>query len=305
MTTALIVASGKTNSKTKFEPTKVVGTITAAERIFILLRQAGIQRIVVVSDEEDKLQKNHSSSSADITFLPSPADGEMLDSIKAGLAYLDGKCTQVLIVYVDVPMFSVETIHSLIEAEGGVCIPSYRGQWGHPILLRAEHFHEILAYHGQHGLRGAIEQAGIGKQIVEVDDPGVRADIQRGKSYEKLLPMHDAARLRVSCQIGIGKERIFYNDEVHRLLRLVEELGSLSKACAYTGISLNKGRTIISTIEQQMGHPVLETQQGGKNGGYSHLTEEMKVLMSRYDGFSREADGFLQQLFEKYFISDK
>lgn len=301
MTAALIIASGRTDSKTSFEPSKMIGTITAVERISISLQQAGIQRIVVVCDEHDRIKKMNSS--ANLIFLSAPSGGEMLDSIKTGLSYLQDKCTEVLLVYVDIPMFSVDTIHSLREAEGGICIPSYHGRCGHPVLLRAEHFPAVLAYEGDRGLRGAIEAVGIPKQIVEVDDAGIRADIQRGQTYEKLLSGHDASRPRLSCQFKIGKERVFYDGDVHQLLLLIEELGSLSKACVYMGISLSKGRAVIATIEQQLGHPVLATQQGGRNGGYSHLTEEIKTLMARYDDFCCEAKDTMEQLFQKYFTS--
>ena len=300
MTAALIIASGKTNTKTAFEPAKMIGSITAVERIAILLQQAGIQRIAVVCSEDDKIRKLHTS--ANLTFLTAPSDGEMLDSIKIGLTYLRNKCTEALIVYVDIPMFSVHTVHKLMQADGDVCIPSYHGRWGHPILLRADHFAQILAYQGDNGLRGAIEAANINKRILEVEDAGIRADIQRDLSYQKLITNHDAAKMRLTCQFGIAKERVFYDGYVHQLLSLMEELGSLSKACTHMGISLNKGRAIIATIEQQIEHPVLETQQGGKHGGYSRLTAEMKSLLADYDSFCAEAETYLQQLFQKYFL---
>lgn len=302
MIAALIITSGHTNSKTKLKPEKIIGTITAVERVAILLQQTGIDRIVVVCDKNSKLQKFHSS--VNFTFLYSPSEGEMLDSIKIGLEYLQDKCTGVLIAYVDVPMFSMHTAEALITAEGDICIPSYQGRWGHPIFLQAKHFSKILAYHGERGLRGAIDAAGLQKQIIPVDDAGILADIQKDGSYKKLLSGHDAARLRLSYRFEIGKERIFYGPDIHQLLQLIDELGSLSKACTYMGISLNKGRTIISTIEQQLKQPVLETQQGGKNGGYSHLTNDIKQLMNCYDDFCSEANNTLQQIFQKYFPSD-
>lgn len=302
MTAAMIIASGKTKNKTNFEPAKVIGSITAVERVTILLQQAGVQRIVVVCDEDDKIRKIRSVSN--LTFLAGPKDGEMLDSIKTGLSYLHDKCSKALIVYVDVPMFSIATLRALMDADGDVCIPSYHGRWGHPILLRTDRFCKVMSYHGDRGLRGAIDASGIKKQIVEVDDAGIRADIQRDQFYKELLPDHDASRMRLSYQLGIGKERVFYDDNVHQLLSLTEELGSLSRACVYMGISLNKGRTVISTIEQQLGQPVLVTQQGGKNGGYSHLTPEIKTLSLEYNAFCSEAEDILQELFRKHFVSN-
>lgn len=300
MTAALIIASGKTNRNTNFEPTKLIGSITAVERVAILLRQAGVERIAVVCLEDDRIRKLRSVPN--LTFLTAPAGGEMLDSIKTGLEYLQNKCSEAFIVCVDVPMFSADTLCTLMEAQGDVCIPAYKGRWGHPVLLRAAHFSDIMAYDGENGLKGALESTSLNKQIIEVEDPGVRVNIRRDAAYEELVPEHDAAKLRLACRFAIGKERVFYNDEVHQLLALTEELGSLSKACLHMGISLNKGRSVIATVEQQLGEAALETQQGGKHGGWSRMTPETRDMFERYSAFTDEAEQALQELFEKHFL---
>ena len=53
MTAALIIAAGKTDRKDRFSPEKQIGRITAIERVVLLFKLAGIQRIVVVGDEEE------------------------------------------------------------------------------------------------------------------------------------------------------------------------------------------------------------------------------------------------------------
>ena len=66
-------------------------------------------------------------------------------------------------------------------------------------------------------------------------------------------------------------------------------------------ISLNKGRTIINRIEDQLGCQIIKTQQGGVNGGYSSTTDFAKTLMQNFENFSKEADEILSQLFKKHF----
>lgn len=302
MTAALIIAAGKTASKEHFEPDKKIGSITAIERTAILLRQAGIRRIAVVcGDKDDKTAKLVPSMA--LTFLNGSSGNDMLDNIKIGLSYLQDKCHQTLISYVDVPMFSINTVQELIkESENGdVCIPSYNGHAGHPILLRAEHFPKILAYSGKKGLDAAITFSGLNRHFVNVDDPGILSDIQKSQSYEELIAEHDASRLRASFRFRLLRECPFYGPGVHQLLLLTEECGSLSEACRYMGISYSKGRKMISTLKEQTGHAVLETHPGGKGGGYSHLTKETRELMQRYDAFCTEAQEAFQNLFEKYF----
>lgn len=299
MTAALIISAGKTDRKEHFSPERQIGKIPAIERIALLFKVAGIKKIVVVGDEHELPQKL--VSSMNLVFLTVPAGGEMLDSIKQGLQYLQNKCTEVLVAYVDVPMFSLQTVNELLCADENVCIPCCRGRCGHPILLRDSCFEDVISYHGPDGLKGAIENANIECQIVDVDDEGILTDVQSGISYEALAAEHDISKIRASFQIRISKEKGFYGPGVHHLLSLTEELGSLSNACKHMGMSYTKGRRIISTMEEQLGTPMLETQQGGKMGGGSSLTEAARKMMVSYSAFQEEADAALQEIFNKHF----
>lgn len=299
MISALIIATGKTKHKDNFEPKKIIGSITAVARVTISLEQAGINSIVVVGGEDDKFKSLNQNSN--ITYISVPKDSEMIDSVKAGLEYLKGKCQKALIVYVDVPMFAVNTIKALSKGTADVSIPSYKGFLGHPLMLTHSFFDEVINYSGDNGLKGAIDHSDLRKEIIEVDDPGVTADIQKDKTYKNLLESHDASKLRLSVQLELGKEKLFFDKEAYSLLNLIDELGSISKACVYMKISLNKGRTIISRIEEQLGYQIIKTQQGGVNGGYSSTTDAAKTLMHSFGNFSREADDVLNQLFKKHF----
>ena len=299
MTAALIISAGRTKHKDSFSPERQIGNISAIERLALLFQVAGIQRIVVVGDEEKLPQKF--ASSMNLIFVTVSRDGEMLDSIKEGLRYLQGKCTDVLLSYVDVPMTSLETVEALLAARGSACVPSYRGRCGHPIRLQENCFERILSYRGPDGLKGAMDASGIKRKIIEVDDPGILTDTRSGASYEALAEEHELSKLRISFKIKISKEKGFYGPGAHQLLKLIEESGSLSNACQYMGMSYTKGRKIVATMEEQMGTPVLETQQGGKTGGGSQLTKAAKEMMIRYNAFIAEADSELQKIFQKHF----
>ena len=108
-------------------------------------------------------------------------------------------------------------------------------------------------------------------------------------------------KIRADFRIKISKERSFYGPGVHHLLQLIEEVGSLSNACQHMGMSYTKGRKVLSTMEEQLGTPVVETRQGGKDGGYSRLTEKAKKMMNTYSAFQEEAETALQSIFRKHF----
>lgn len=299
MTAALIIAAGKTDRKHRFSPEKQFGRISALERMVLLFQLSGIQRIVVVGDEKELSQKL--VPSMNLVFFHVSEKVEMLDGIKLGLEYLQNKCQRAFVCPVDVPLFSRETVEKLLQAEGDVCIPSYQGRCGHPILLRSSCFAKILSYHGSGGLKNAIQEADLLRNFVETQDPGILANGASDTPYEALLSDHDTMKLRASFRLRISREKVFYGPGAHHLLQLIEEFGSLSNACQHMGMSYTKGRKIIAIMEEQLGTPVLETKQGGKDGGYSRLTEEAQAMMSCYSAFWEEADALLQKLFQKHF----
>lgn len=301
MTAALIITAGKTKNREKFGPEKKIGSISAAERLVLLIQQAGIERIVVVCNKKDRMKKL--VPNMNLIFLESDGNSEMLEYIKQGLEFLYDKCSEVLISYVDVPLFSVNTVKTLCKSPGDVCVPSFNGRCGHPVLLRHNGFEKIIHFNGDGGLKGAILESGLGKNIVEVQDSGIRSNIGYENPEESIVKGHDVGKLRASFKFRISKEQVFYGPGVHQLLQLVQEFGSLSDACRHMGISYGKGRKMIYTMEQQLGISVLETRQGGKDGGYSHLTNEARKIMSAYKAFKDEAEIEMQKLFEKFFLS--
>jgi molybdenum cofactor cytidylyltransferase len=302
MIAALIIATGKTARRDKFEPLKEIGTISAIERIVKVFRRAGIQRIVVVSDGEDKTERLAPHMS--VVYLPGQKEAEMLDNVKTGLTYLQDKCTAVMITHVAVPLFSVETVRALMEVEGGsVYIPLYRGRPGHPMLLRSEYFQAILSYLGDQGLAGAVKAAGLQRRFVEVADEGVLVNINDEENYEHLVTKHSLRKSHPELRVRIVREKPFYGPGAQQLLQLTIETGSLLKACRHMGISYSKGRKIISLMEEQLGYPVIDSQQGGKDGGSSVVTEECKNLMETYAEFYAEAKQCTYELFDKYFSS--
>ena len=302
MVAALIIAAGKTERRSNFDPQKEVGTIPAIQRVVMVFQRAGIERIVVVCDQDgDRTEKL--AAHMNVIFLNNRKDAEMLDSVKTGLAYLRNKCTAAMITHTNIPLFSVETVHALMAAEGGICIPSHNGSMGHPMLLRAECFQAVLSYCGSGGLAGAVESSGLQRQLVDVEDEGILTKVCYEKDYSHLIAGHNLMDLHPDIRIRLVREKPFYGPGAHQLLQLTEEIKSLREACRRMGISYSKGRNIIAVMEQQLGYPIIESQQGGPTGGCSVATSEGKELIRNYTGFCTEARQYLQKLFSKYFAS--
>jgi molybdate transport repressor ModE-like protein len=304
MVSALIIAAGKTARRDNFDPQKEVGTIPAIQRVVMVFQRAGIERIVVVCDESgDRTEKL--AANMNVIFLYSRKDAEMLDSIKTGLVYLQNKCTGVMITHTDIPLFSVETVRALMAADGEIRIPSHNGNIGHPMFLRAECFPAILSYCGSGGLAGAVETSDFQRRLVDVEDEGVLTNVhyKKKKAYEHLVAGHNLMQLTPDIRIRLVREKPFYGPGAHQLLQLTEEMKSVREACRRMGISYSKGRGIIAIIEQQLGYPVIKSQQGGKTGGHSTVNQKGRELISSYAGFCAEARQYIQGLFDKYFTA--
>lgn len=297
MFSAIIVTTGKTARKDHFEPWKEVGSISAIQRIIMVFQRAGIQRIAVICDTD----KTRLTSYANVVYLYGDKHADMLSNLKIGLTYLQDKCTAAIITHVDVPLFSVETVRTLMAADAPLCIPQYGGCTGHPILLQVPYFHTVLSYTGAEGLAGAMKASHLKAQLIAVEDEGILTNIQRQENYTHLLSSHNLTQLHPDIQIRLTKEKPFYDPEVQQLLQLTEETASLRNACTHMGISYSKARAMVSQAEQQIGYPILERQQGGKSGGYSMVTTEGKQFMQNYTSFCREATSMINDLFLKYF----
>ncbi|RLE76869.1 MAG: hypothetical protein DRJ44_02425 [Thermoprotei archaeon] len=68
-----------------------------------------------------------------------------------------------------------------------------------------------------------------------------------------------------------------------KLLKLVDNTGSISKAAEEMGVSYKFAWSYIKSIEESLGVRIVKTYRGGKGGGFTKLTERGKKLVNFYD----------------------
>ncbi len=95
--------------------------------------------------------------------------------------------TAAVIVPGDHPAFRAETVVRLLahQAPGAMVIPTFGGRRGHPILLGAGLFEAVFDLDHEVGLRQLCERRPECVRYVEVDDPGVVADIDTPADYAR------------------------------------------------------------------------------------------------------------------------
>ena len=115
-------------------------------------------------------------------------------SMQCGLRAIPPECDGVIFTLVDHPSVELSTISALIPAtrsEGSpqplVRIPRFQGERGHPIWLAREIFKEILALPADGAARDVIRAHRPQTEFLDVDDPGVLADIDDPRAYSELM----------------------------------------------------------------------------------------------------------------------
>lgn len=184
---ALVVAAGLSSRMKAFKPMLPLDGDTLLRRGLNTLLQAGCAPVAVVTGHRaEELEASLSGLPVTCLYNPDYARCQMLDSVKLGLAWQEGRCERLLFSPGDVCLYGLDTVQALKEAAGPLCYPVCRGRRGHPVMISCELIPAVLGYGGERGLAGALEAADAGMELA-VEDPGILLDADTPEDYRRLL----------------------------------------------------------------------------------------------------------------------
>ncbi len=189
---AVIAAAGMSSRMGAFKPLLCLGGVTAIERVINGFIRAGIEScsiIVVSGHNADELYNKLSYSGVILIKNNEYQNTDMLHSVKLGLAYLKGRYRGIFFTPADVPLFTAETVKSLMLSNAPVSVPVFDGKAGHPVLLGESIIDSVLRFNGEDGLRGAIKSLSSETERISVRDKGVLYDMDTPDDYSKLLKL--------------------------------------------------------------------------------------------------------------------
>lgn len=303
---AILVGAGASKKMKEFKPLLPFGDSTIALHIVTMLKQLHIDPIVVVTGYKAEELQEHLAH-ANVRFIKNERyfETQMLDSIILGMKDISHQCERVLIMPMDLPNITQETIENEIKIQAPIIRTSYQGKGGHPIIIDKQVFSCIYDYQGDHGLRGALEHSGYSVIDFEVEDSGVIEDIDTQEEYQAIIednylqgkghPIHPQVKITLS-----GNE-VFFGPGVKQLLKHIDETGSIQEACSKMGMSYSKGRKMLKRIEHELGYSVVKRWTGGNGGGGSTLNDEGKILIENYELMEAEFNEEIMRIFKKYF----
>jgi len=91
----------------------------------------------------------------------------------------------------------------------------------------------------------------------------------------------------------------------YRLLKAIDEEGSLKKAAERLHYSYRYAWGNIRKMEDHLGKKLIISHKGGSGGGDSILTPEGRLLLDKYEALRRDLYDYLKQAFERIFTDDR
>lgn len=89
-------------------------------------------------------------------------------------------------------------------------------------------------------------------------------------------------RILLGREIAIGPGKA-------ELLRLIEEMGSISAAAREMGMSYRRAWTLVETMNGAFREPVVEAAIGGRGGGGAQVTDFGREALNRYRAMEEKA----------------
>ena len=189
---AIVLAAGL--SRRMGKANKLLAEIdggTMVARVLDAVTASHASPIIVVTGHEAERVEG-ALAARRITFVRNPEYEEGLaSSVRHGIAALSNDVDGALICLGDMPRIRTAQLDRLIAAfnptEGrAICVPTFRGKRGNPILLARRFFPEMQRLKGDSGARHLIGQYHEVVFEVEMDDDGVLVDIDSPDKLVKL-----------------------------------------------------------------------------------------------------------------------
>ena len=93
----------------------------------------------------------------------------------------------------------------------------------------------------------------------------------------------------------------FFGEGPARLLKGIEEHGSLRCAAMSMDMAYTKALKLMKNAEAALGFPLTTRITGGRDGGGSTLTPEGKAWLRRYEAYTKACEEANQQMFRTFF----
>ena len=111
--------------------------------------------------------------------------------------------------------------------------------------------------------------------------------------------------MRLKCKVWLEKDgKLCFGAGRARILKAVDQTGSLNAAARELGLSYRHAWSQIHTAEQRLGEPLLLRTRGGNRRGGAELTDYAREVMRRFESLEREVRDFTDRRFAEWGMVD-
>lgn len=189
---ALVLAAGRsTRMGVENKLLRKIGVNPMVRQTVETALASGVEDVIVVTGHQTN-EVMESLKGLKVRFVENPNFTEGLStSLKAGARALPVGCDGAIIMLGDMPLVSTEVLTRLIAAfdpvEGrSICVPTYDGKRGNPILWGAQFFPDFQALTGDIGAKHLLSENEDGLCEVAMADGGVLADFDTPDAFNAL-----------------------------------------------------------------------------------------------------------------------
>lgn len=187
----VILAAGESRRMGAPKALLPIGGETFVGRIVRTARLAGLAPLrIVAASALPAIAQTHFELEPLLVPNPHPELGQ-LASLRRGIASLAAEVDAAVVLLVDHPLVSADTIRAFLRARraagGAIVVPVSAGRRGHPVLFGREVFAELAASPLQLGARAVVARQPERVIEVEVDDPGIHADVDSPSDYATMI----------------------------------------------------------------------------------------------------------------------
>jgi molybdenum cofactor cytidylyltransferase len=184
---AVVLAAGRSTRMGEPKPLLELDGQTFIERAVGTLRAGGCRIVVAVVNEGADWTARLADTTGALVVLNDDERAQQIDSLRRALPHLPADGAGALVLPVDHPTVSPDTVRALIAAfrdDGALIVrPLYRSVPGHPTLFARPLFDELLHGELRDGARTVIEAHLEQIRDIEVADAGVLADVNTPEDY--------------------------------------------------------------------------------------------------------------------------
>jgi molybdenum cofactor cytidylyltransferase len=188
---ALVLAAGQSRRMGRNKLLLPIdGTPMVARTVDALIASAATDIVVVTGHQGDEVRAVLTGRSVAFVHNPDYAAG-LSSSVKTGIAALPEDADGALVCLGDMPLVGPTHLDRLIAAfnpvEGRlICVPTYDGKRGNPVLWARQLFGEMAGLSGDVGARGLLERHADAVCEVAMSDAGVLLDVDTPAALDAL-----------------------------------------------------------------------------------------------------------------------